>query len=105
VEAGEVLLREGLAVPRYNSTDGYGWHPRESLYFEVAAAPTCSETSAQTAPAPTPLAPPAGGGTEPWNMPGPDLDCADIGKKVQITGPDYHGLDRDGDGWGCESYG
>jgi micrococcal nuclease len=45
------------------------------------------------------------GGGEPWNSPGPDLDCADIGHKVYITGPDYHRLDRDGDGVGCESYG
>ena len=40
-----------------------------------------------------------------WNRPGPDLDCADIPTKfkpVRITGPDYHRLDRDGDGWGCD---
>lgn len=42
VDAGEVLLREGLAVPRYNSTDGYGWHPKEDRYAQVAAAPVCS---------------------------------------------------------------
>ena len=43
--------------------------------------------------------------SEPWNSPGPDLDCSDIRRKVRITGPDYHRLDADGDGWGCESYG
>ena len=47
----------------------------------------------------------SGESSQPWNQPGPDLDCADIGHKVRITGPDYHNLDRDGDGWGCESYG
>ena len=40
------------------------------------------------------------------NRPGPDIDCGDIpdsAKPVRITGSDYHGLDRDGDGWGCDS--
>jgi micrococcal nuclease len=31
-----------------------------------------------------------------------DLDCADVGKNVKVTGDDPHGLDRDGDGIGCE---
>jgi hypothetical protein len=45
-----------------------------------------------------------GGGLPPapeWN--GVDLDCADIGHPVAVTGGDPHGLDRDGDGVGCES--
>jgi len=37
-----------------------------------------------------------------WN--GYDLDCADVGHTVKVTGADPHRLDRDGDGWGCESY-
>jgi hypothetical protein len=37
-----------------------------------------------------------------WN--GYDLDCPDVGHKVKVTGGDPHRLDRDGDGWGCESY-
>jgi len=37
-----------------------------------------------------------------WN--GYDLDCADVGHRVKVTGDDPHRLDRDGDGWGCESY-
>jgi hypothetical protein len=41
-------------------------------------------------------------GAEVWNSPGPDLDCSDIGHPVTITGTDYHGLDADGDGIGCE---
>jgi hypothetical protein len=44
------------------------------------------------------------GADAPWNQPGPDLDCSDIGKKVRVYAPDYHNLDSDGDGWGCESY-
>lgn len=35
-----------------------------------------------------------------------DLDCGDIGHRVQVAGStDPYRLDRDGDGWGCESYG
>ena len=37
-----------------------------------------------------------------WN--GYDLDCPDVGRMVRVSGDDPHGLDRDGDGWGCESY-
>jgi hypothetical protein len=36
---------------------------------------------------------------------GVDLDCRDVGHAVRVTGPDPHGLDKDGDGVGCESYG
>ena len=32
-----------------------------------------------------------------------DVDCSELGFSVQITGPDTYGLDRDGDGTGCES--
>src|SRR5690349_16728111 len=34
-----------------------------------------------------------------------DLDCADIGHSVEIGPDDPNGLDADGDGIGCESYG
>lgn len=32
----------------------------------------------------------------------PDVDCADIGVTVTVVGADPHGLDADGDGYGCE---
>ena len=34
-----------------------------------------------------------------------DQDCPDIGRQVFVGSYDPDGLDRDGDGWGCESYG
>jgi endonuclease YncB( thermonuclease family) len=37
--------------------------------------------------------------------PPPDLNCADIRRKVRVRQPDPHHLDGDRDGWGCESYG
>lgn len=33
-----------------------------------------------------------------------DLDCPDIGFMVRVLGSDRHRFDRDGDGYGCESY-
>lgn len=33
-----------------------------------------------------------------------DLDCEDVQEEVEVYGSDYHGLDGDGDGYGCESY-
>ena len=33
-----------------------------------------------------------------------DLDCADVGRQVRVTGRDEYGLDRDGDGRGCTAY-
>ena len=35
---------------------------------------------------------------------GYDLDCSDIGHPVEVDGADPHGLDRDGDGVGCETW-
>lgn len=34
---------------------------------------------------------------------GRDLDCAEIGHQVRVGAADPHGLDRDGDGIGCEA--
>jgi hypothetical protein len=56
---------------------------------------------------PPPPAPPEASGCDP-NYSGcvppypPDVDCGDLSGSVQVTGSDPHGLDRDGDGVGCE---
>ena len=98
---GLMMINAGKANARYDSLDGY---PRHRYQDQYRAADGPNSFNCNVAPAPA--APPSsGGGNEPWNSPGPDLDCKDIGKKVRITGTDYHRLDRDGDGWGCESYG
>jgi endonuclease YncB( thermonuclease family) len=34
-DTGAVLLRKGLAVARYDSRDGYDWHPREDRYHRL----------------------------------------------------------------------
>lgn len=43
-----------------------------------------------------------------WQCPvsptNPDLDCGDIRRTVWVGSKDYHRLDADDDGWGCDSY-
>ena len=109
VDAGLQVIKRGLAIARYDSRDGYGAHTREQRY--ITADTNSPDRTGEFCPAPPPP-PPApttpeapAQGTEPWNLPGPDLDCADIGHRVIITGQDYHRLDADGDGIGCDSYG
>lgn len=71
---------------------------------EAAAAQRELE-AAQAAPEP---AEPSGGSACDANYSGcvpaypPDVDCGDLSGSVQVTGSDPHGLDRDGDGVGCE---
>lgn len=36
-DVGTVMLRRGLAVARYDSRDGYPWHPLESRYRRLDA--------------------------------------------------------------------
>jgi endonuclease YncB( thermonuclease family) len=108
IDTGRTLIADGLAVARYDSRDGYGPHPREADYvsLDLGTPPLdgCGATTARTLVAAPPAAANTGGpaGSEPWTQPGPDL--ADIGHPVRITGPDYHRLDRDHDGWGCEDW-
>jgi endonuclease YncB( thermonuclease family) len=106
-DAGLQLIKRGLAIARYDSRDGYGAHTREARYIKADNnSPDRTQNFCPAPPAPEPQPQqPSTGGAEPWNLPGPDLDCPDIGHRVIITGPDYHRLDADGDGIGCDSYG
>jgi endonuclease YncB( thermonuclease family) len=110
VDVGLRQIEDGLAIARYDSRDGYGYHPREDRYIAADEA-TAHETCDQPESAPTPTAPvestrPAAG-CDPGYKPcvplyPPDLDCADVGGPIMVTGSDPHGLDRDGDGVACE---
>jgi hypothetical protein len=95
---GLTMISEGKADARYDSLDGYPRHRYQDQYRAADGPNTFN-----CAP------PPPTSGSEPWNQPvsasNPDLNCDDIRMKVWITGIDYHRLDADGDGWGCESYG
>lgn len=106
---GGAQIRAGFAKARYDSRDGYSRHPKQSDYirWDKAKRDVCGGS----AWADLPETGDSGGGTATvtdgaWNQPGPDLDCGDIPKQykpVRITGTDYHRLDADADGWGCDT--
>ena len=103
VDAGLRLIKRGLAVARYDSRDGYGFHPREPVY--VAADKASKDFSCPR------TAPLVGGAAGKQCAPGyhpcvppypPDVDCADVNGPIYVTGSDPHHLDGDGDGVACE---
>jgi endonuclease YncB( thermonuclease family) len=106
-DAGLRQIRNGLAIARYDSRDGYGFHPREPRYI---AADTASRNLGCPRPAPAPAPQPlvgGGGACAPGYSPcvppyPPDVDCADVNGPITVTGADPHGLDADGDGVACE---
>jgi endonuclease YncB( thermonuclease family) len=104
-DAGLRLIRSGLAIARYDSRDGYGFHPREPRYVAADNA-SRSVGCPKPAPAPQPLVG-GGGACAPGYSPcvppyPPDMDCPDVDGPVRVTGSDPHGLDADGDGVACE---
>jgi endonuclease YncB( thermonuclease family) len=106
VDAGLSQISAGLAVARYDSRDGYGYHPREDAY--IAADQAHAEVTCATPAEPTqPPQQPSGGGCmagyEPCLQVLADLDCAEIGHPVRVTGNDPYRLDADGDGVGCDA--
>ena len=103
-DAGLRLIKNGVAVARYDSRDGYGAHPRERVYV---AADRASRNVRCPGPARSPQPPRRAGtcaaGYTPCIPPyPPDLDCADVDGPVSVTGTDPHGLDDERDGVGCE---
>jgi endonuclease YncB( thermonuclease family) len=103
IDAGLNQIRSGLAIARYDSRDGYGYHQREPEYIRSDKA---VKQFACAAPAPAP-APAQGGNCHPGYSPClplvADLDCGEINGPVHVLGDDPYGLDRDGDGVGCDS--
>ena len=107
-DAGLRLIKDGLAIARYDSRDGYGFHPREPRYIKADKA---SNAYVCAKPVPLVAQPKAekkkrkncASGYSPC-IPAypPDLNCPDIGHPVRVSGSDPHGLDRDGDGIACE---
>lgn len=105
MDAGLRLIKRGLAIARYDSRDGYGYHPREKFYRDADA-----RTKPFSCPKPISL---VGGGTgggscargyDPCIPPyPPDLDCGNLNGPIAVSGSDPHGLDADGDGSACES--
>ena len=101
MDAGLRMIKNGLAIARFDSRDGYDAHPREVSYHRTDDA----VPNVKCAPAaPVPLAGGGCGGYSPCipSYP-PDLDCADVNGPIMVTGSDPHGLDADNDGVACES--
>ena len=95
VDIGNRQIMKG-AKARYDGRDGYQWHPRQSKYRNTDAA--YSNYSCTTSSWSTKV-------NMPVSSTNPDIDCSDIPlayKPIRITGTDYHRLDADGDGWGCD---
>ena len=64
VDAGGQMLTQGYAITRYNSTDGYGLHPREAEY-EALVQPSVVTCAPVNTPAPAPVVTPAPAPTPP----------------------------------------
>lgn len=105
-DAGLVLIRRGLAIARYDSRDGYGFHPREPRYVAAdrGTRPVCHQPRPlAVVPPSTPAQAGCAAGYSPCvPVYPPDVDCADLAGPIRISGRDPHGLDADGDGTGCD---
>jgi endonuclease YncB( thermonuclease family) len=105
-DVGTVMLRRGLAVARYDSLDGYPWHPKQELYRSLDSTNgeiVCPDDDASIPdpvvdPVVPPVAPPA-----PVYYENCDAVRAAGAAPIYRGQPGYapH-LDRDGDGIGCE---
>jgi endonuclease YncB( thermonuclease family) len=62
VDAGLGQITAGLAVARYDSRDGYGWHYREARYIAAQAAATLRKCGVPSTPEPTRTQAPPGAG-------------------------------------------
>lgn len=112
-DAGLRLIKAGLAIARYDSRDGYGFHPRQPVYVasDRGVSNVCPMAPGPPGMEPGPAQPrplvgaanSCAAGYSPCVPPGPgDLDCPDVDGPIRVTGPDPHGLDADGDGVACE---
>jgi endonuclease YncB( thermonuclease family) len=104
VDAGLQQIKQGFAIARYDSRDGYGFHVREPSYI---AADRTSRAMSCPKPVSAPLSGGGGGACAPGYTPcvppfPPDVDCANVDGPIAVTGADPHGLDADGDGVACE---
>ncbi|WP_202876687.1 thermonuclease family protein [Ornithinimicrobium kibberense] len=113
-DVGLTLIQEGLAIARYDSRDGYGWHHREAEYVAADAAspqaysclaPAAPPPAPEPAPQPQPFVPqpPAGGGTDPQFGTCKEAIANGYGPYVVGVDPEYHWYrDADSDGIVCE---
>ena len=100
-DVGLAQIKAGLAIARYDSRDGYGYHPRENTYIATDKTTADRTKCAQPEPEPAPAPVQSGGGSAYYE----NCDAA----RVAGAAPVYRGdpgygshLDRDGDGSACE---
>lgn len=99
-DAGLAQIKSGLAIARYDSRDGYGFHPRENRYIRADKATPDKTTCPK--PKPTPQQKPSGGGAPVYYQNCTAARAAGAAP-VHRGDPGYGShLDRDGDGVGCE---
>lgn len=103
------LARSGYGNDRYLNQFRYE-NPDLARRLDAAFASADSPSCSRAAPAPLlqqpkPAGPPSGNcmpGYDPCLPVRGDMNCPDIGHPVRVTGGDPYGLDRDGDGVGCD---
>lgn len=99
-DAGLTQINAGLAVARYDSRDGYGFHPRENRYIAADKATPKNASCSKPKPAAEPKPSSPGGSVYYENC----TAARDAGAASVRRGDPGYGshLDRDGDGVGCE---
>lgn len=105
VDIAAKQIRKGSKA-RYDSRDGYDWHPKQARYRTLDRKHRDHRCSSATSGGGTSGNPYQDRANRPVSASNPDLDCGDIPsryKPVRIHRTDYHRLDGDGDGWGCEA--
>ncbi len=92
---------------RITKTDGLQT-AKDKINTNDTTAPVDEITSLGTYEAPTPPPAPRNNCDPNYSPCVPlvsyDLDCPDVGFSVTVIGSDPHRFDREGDGYGCESY-
>jgi endonuclease YncB( thermonuclease family) len=99
-DAGLAQINAGLAVARYDSRDGYGYHPRENRYIAADKATPDKTTCREPGPAFKPKLSGGGASVSYENC----TAARDAGAAPVRRGDLGYGghLDGDGDGVGCE---
>lgn len=123
LSVNEQLVRDGAAewyqefaaedddlAARLHAAERDAQSARRGLWSVCTQPPASAPTPVQDAAA---AAPPSASACHPGYPEAciapspPDLDCADMRRRVRVdhSAGDPHRLDADRDGWGCESYG
>jgi endonuclease YncB( thermonuclease family) len=101
-DAGLAQINAGLAIARYDSRDGYGYHERENRYIAADKATPSRTTCPKSKPKPKPVP------VAPAPAESAYYENCTAAREAGAS-PVYHGdpgygshLDRDGDGVACE---